>query len=445
MAQEVAIGPHEGLRDQAVSLLQSLIRTETSNPPGNEGRVQEPLAQTLTEAGFECELAACVPERPNLVARLSGERPGPVLAVLGHVDTVPANPDDWRGDPWSGDVVDGEVWGRGALDMKGQVAAEVTGCAALARDGWRPPRGDLLVILTADEERGGGYGARWLCEERPELVRADLVVNEGAGVAIEVNGERFYTVSVGEKGVFRFRLRTRGRAGHASLPGIGENALLKMAPVLQRLRERPEPEATQEATEFLSGVLGEQVGEDPASLAAALGKLREMQPAVAAFLAEPMVTVTAVPTMARASEKENVIPASCEVLVDCRVPPLIGADVVREKVADLLGAGDWEMEFAETVVGNRSPSDTPLAEAIREWLAEADPGARLIPLVMAGFSDSHWFRRAFGATVYGFCPHSAKTLAEIAPLIHGADERVSVADLVLATRFFFQLPQRVLS
>jgi acetylornithine deacetylase/succinyl-diaminopimelate desuccinylase-like protein len=445
MGEDVALAPPSELGAEAVELLRRLIRIDTSNPPGNERPAQELLRDLLSEVGFECELPARAPERPNLVARLRGEAEGPVFTLLGHVDTVLADPADWTRDPWSGELLDGEVWGRGALDMKGQVAAEAAACASLARSGWRPARGELLLVITSDEEMGAANGARWLCEERPDLVRSDLVVNEGGGTAIELGGRRFYTLAVGEKGVFRFQLRTRGRAGHASVPGIGDNALLKMAPLLARLSEQPAPEPTPEAVAFLEALLGTGLdGSGVEALAAAVERVRAEDPAVAAFLAEPMLGVTIVPTQASASPKENVIPAHAEVVVDCRVPPERDEDHVRERVAAVLGEGEWEIEFGERVVGNRSPLETPLADAIAAWVGEQDPGASLIPIVMPGFSDSHWFRKAFEATVYGFCPHNAMRLAEVAPLIHGADERVAVADVELAARFFSDLPRRVL-
>jgi len=442
--EEVAIATRSDLGTAAVELLQRLIRIDTSNPPGREREAQEMLRDLLAAAGFECELAAREPERPNLVARLRGESAGPVLCLLGHADTVGADASEWSRDPWCGDVADGEVWGRGALDMKGQVAAEVAAAAALASDGWRPARGELLVVTTADEEAGAAYGARWLCEERPDLVRSDVVINEGGGVALERDGRRLYTVALGEKGVFRLTIRARGRAGHGSLPRIGDNALLKLGPLLERLRTQPDYEATPEGIEFLSAMLDEPVAGDHDSLAAALQRLAGDDPAAALFIAEPILGVTLSPTMTRASQKENVIPSQAELFVDCRVPTGHGEDYVRERVESVLGEGEYEIEFAQRVVGNRSDSGTPLWEAIDGWLAEADPGARLVPIVMPGFSDSHWFRKAFGATVYGFCPHNAMSLAEIAPLIHGADERVAVSDLELSASFFAELARRVL-
>jgi acetylornithine deacetylase/succinyl-diaminopimelate desuccinylase-like protein len=429
-----------GLGSEAVELLQRLIRFNTVNPPGNEEAAQLHLRDLLGAAGWDCELLVAEEGRPNLVARLTGESEGPVLAMIGHIDTVPADPSEWTRDPWGGELHDGYVWGRGALDMKDQVAAEAAACVRLARDGWRPQRGELLLVISADEETGAHVGAEWLCEEQPEKVRCDFVINEGAGLVIDFDGRAFYTLALGEKGVFRFKVRTRGVAGHASLPGIGDNALLKLAPLLERLRHQPAPDATSDAELFLERLLGEPQSD----LAAALERIRAGNPEAAGLLAEPMLGVTFSPTMAEASSKENVIPSRAEVLVDCRVPPGLGEDVVRERIASVLGEGDYEIEFAETVVGNRSEYGGPLADAIEAWVAKAEPGAEVLPLVMAGFSDSHWFRQAFGASVYGFCPQRAMSFAEAEPLIHGADERVAVADVELMAGFFHDLPQRVL-
>jgi len=440
MAEETIASPPQAVGAEAVSLLQRLIRFDTTNPPGNEGEAQAHLMALLSDAGWECELLAREPDRPNLVARLDGEREGPTLALISHVDTVPADRGEWTHDPWSGDLDDGYVWGRGALDMKDQVASETAACLALARQGWRPARGSLMLVVSADEETGAHFGAKWLCEERPEKVRCDMVVNEGAGVAIDFEGRRFFTVAVGEKGVFRFRLRTRGVAGHASLPAVGDNALLKLGPLLERLREQPPRETTPDTERFLSRLLGEEV----ADLDPALERIRAADPLLAVLLAEPMVGVTLTPTMASASGKQNVIPSTAEILVDCRVPPEMGEAEVRERVAGVLGEGDFEIDFVDQVVGSRSPYEGPLAEAIEEWVAEVDPGAGVLPIVMPGFSDSHWFRKAFGATVFGFCPQNAMSLAEAVPLVHGADERIAVADIELMAGFFHSLPRRLL-
>jgi acetylornithine deacetylase/succinyl-diaminopimelate desuccinylase-like protein len=447
MGEETAVADAR-LGAEAVELLGELLRINTVNPPGNEGPAQELLAERLRNAGFECELLAAEPGRPNLIARLEGGAEGPTLCMLGHVDTVPADPSEWSFDPWAGDVVDGMVLGRGAQDMKDQVAAEVAALCSLGRDGWRPAQGELKLVITADEEMGADKGARWLCEQHPEKVHADLVVNEGGGDSFEVGGKRFYPLCVGEKGVCRFWLRARGIAGHASIPGLGDNALLKLAPALERLREQPPLEPTRDGLAFVSALIEERIDpDDPAGLEAAVERLRSEAPGVASYLAEPMLRVTLVPTRARASEKDNVIPSVAEVLVDCRVPPGMTPDDARERIEAVLGpfAGELEIEFAESVVGNSSPFETPFADAVREWLATADPGAELVPIVMAGFSDSHWFRAAFGAAVvYGFCPQRELDMFKATPLVHGADERAAVSDVELAAGFYADLARRVL-
>jgi acetylornithine deacetylase/succinyl-diaminopimelate desuccinylase-like protein len=429
---------------EAEELLGRLLRFNTVNPPGNERAAQEYLAEHLTRAGFDCELLGAEPERPNLVARLRGESSdGPTLCYLGHVDTVLADPADWTHDPWSGDIADDFLWGRGALDMKSQVAAEVAAAASLARSGWRPARGELLIVAVVDEETGGELGAQWITETHPEKVRCDLLVNEGGGAVFEYGGKRCYGVCCAEKGVFRFTVTTNGVAGHASMPSMGENALLKMAPVLDRLAARqPSYRPTDEPRAFLRGI-----GEDPDDPEGSLARLRAADPRLATMF-EPMLGVTFTPTQIRASEKINVIPNRAELKVDCRVPPGLGEEEVREGIAEVLGdedSGAWRIEFTERVVGNRSPVRSQLMDMISAWIAERDPGAEVVPVVLPGFTDSRHFRLAFPECVaYGFFPQRHQSLLQTAPLIHGADERIDVRDLAFATELFRDLAVRAL-
>jgi acetylornithine deacetylase/succinyl-diaminopimelate desuccinylase-like protein len=429
------------LERRATELLQRLIRFNTVNPPGNEQAAQEFLKEQLEGAGFECELLASVPGRPNLLARLKADSDGPALGFLGHVDTVLATPSEWSVDPWSGELKDGCVWGRGALDMKSQVAAEIAAAVALAEEGWRPATGELLVIVTVDEETGGEQGVQFLCQQHPDKVRCDMLVNEGGGDVFEYDGRRVYPVCVAEKGVFRFTIATRGRAGHASIPRIGDNALVKLAPILTRLAEAGvAPEPTAEPLAYLEGI-GVNVNGD---LAAAFAAVEQKDPRLAVLL-EPMLGVTLTPTMAKASDKINVIPSHAELKVDCRVPPELGEDYARVRIAEALDGEEYELTFDERVVGNRSPIDTPLMDHIREFLAAEDPGSGIVPSVLPGFTDSRWFRATFPDCVaYGFCPQSKMDMFEAAPLVHGADERIPVEDLGLAARFYAGLATKVL-
>jgi acetylornithine deacetylase/succinyl-diaminopimelate desuccinylase-like protein len=433
----------EPAAQEALELLRGLIRHKTVNPPGNEQPAQEELAAHLTEAGFECELLAAEPGRPNLLARLRGSGDGPTLCYLGHVDTVLADPSEWTHDPFGGDVADGYLWGRGALDMKSQVAAEIAAAASLARGGWRPASGELLIAAVVDEETGGSLGAQWITETHPGKVRCDLLINEGGGAAFEYGGRRRYGVCCAEKGVFRFTVTTDGVAGHASMPSMGENALLKMAPLLDRFAAR---QPSYSETEALHAFLG-ALGEDPSDPAAAVASLRAADAGLAVMF-EPLFGVTFTPTRISASEKINVIPSRAELRVDCRVPPGLGEEEVRRGIAEVLGAQDdgWRIDFTERVTGNGSPTDTPLMDEIAEWVSEHDPGAGVVPVVLPGFTDSRHFRAAFPECVaYGFFPQREQTLLETSPLIHAADERIDLRDLAFATEFFADLAVRVLS
>jgi acetylornithine deacetylase/succinyl-diaminopimelate desuccinylase-like protein len=415
------------LEERAVELLQQLIRHRTVNPPGDERVLQEELAVLFRDAGFDVQLRGRTPERPNLVARLRGAADGPVLGLLSHVDTVLADPAEWQRDPWSGDLVDGEVWGRGAQDMKSQTAAEVAAALHLAESGWRPAHGDLLVVVVVDEETGGGDGAIWLTENHPELVRCDFLLNEGAGTVIPHGDERLYGVCTAEKGVFRFSLTTRGRAGHASMPGIADNALPKLAPLLDALATRRPSEDLTEAPRALLAAL------DLPDIAA----LRAVNPALAGFV-EPMASVTFAPTIISAGTKINVIPSSATLTVDCRVPPGHTRDTAELRLREVLGDRDgYEVTWLEEVVGNGSPVESALMDAIRGWIAEEDPGARVVPTMLPAYTDSRAFRDAFPECVaYGFFPQREMTLGEMWPLVHGKDERIKAADVGFAARAY---------
>jgi acetylornithine deacetylase/succinyl-diaminopimelate desuccinylase-like protein len=272
-------------------------------------------------------------------------------------------------------------------------------------------------------------------------VRCDVVVNEGGGGSFELDGRRRYLVEVGEKGVFRFTLTTHGSAGHASMPRIGDNALTKLAPLIEAFAGgRPVLERSREGDAMLSAL-----GIDPAAgLDAAVSQVEEANPLLG-VLVEPVLGVTFAPTMVSASEKINVIPARARLQVDCRVPPGFDEDHVRRRVGEVLGENGYELSFGDTVVGNASPLESELMEHIRGFLGEVDPEADVVPYVLPGFTDSRWFREAFPECVaYGFFPMRTMSLFEAAPLIHGKDERIPVEDLGLAARFFSELAPKVL-
>ena len=422
---------------EVVDLLQRLIRVDTTNPPGNETAAAELLRDYLEAAGVACELYAKVPERANLVARIPGRGGGPSLALLSHTDVVLADAREWQREPFGAELVDGEVWGRGALDMKGEVAASAVALATLAREGWRG-EGDLIFIAAADEEVGDGFGLQWLVDAHPDAVRADFSVNEGAGDRVELGGKVLYLCSTAEKMSSPFMLRVHGRSGHASMPGIADNALAKAAPLVERLGSfSVEPRLIPEVEGFLHALLGD-VPPAPDALTAA----RAIAP-LAGELIEPLLGMTCAPTMAHASDKRNVIPALCEITVDTRLLPGQTPAEAEATIRAYLGEGDYELVNLEGQGGTRSQIGGPLWDAVQSFVEAEEPGAVAAPICVAGFTDSHWLRQAFDTVAYGFFPARAMDSETAARLIHSADERVPVEDLELGVRWLRHAAQSV--
>ena len=427
------------LRQEVTELLQELIRVDTTNPPGDETPAAELLRDYLEDSGVSCELYAKIPERANLVARIPGRGDGPRLLFLSHTDVVLADPAEWAADPFGGELRDGEVWGRGALDMKGQVAASAVAIASLAREGFEPS-GDLIFAATADEEVGAGFGAQWLCEAHPDAVRCDFLVNEGSGDRVDLGGNPFFLCSVAEKMSAPFRLRVLGRSGHASMPGISDNALVKAAPLITALGTY---EPTKSLTPEVEALIETVTGERPTSPEQVLETARAVAPLLAEMV-EPLLSMTLSPTMASASQKRNVVPAVCDIVVDSRLLPGMTPDEQQAIVREVLGEGDYELEVLESHGGTRSAIETPLWNAVESWVESIEPGARPAPICVAGFTDSHWFREAFGTVAYGFFPSRVMAIETAARLIHSADERVPVEDLELGVSFLRHAAQEVL-
>ncbi len=428
------------LRGEVTDLLSRLIRVDTTNPPGNETAAAELLRDYLEPNGVECELYARVPERANLVARIRGRGEGPSLLFLGHTDVVLADAGEWSVPPFSGEVRDDEVWGRGALDMKGQVAANAVAIASLAREGFEPS-GDLIFAATADEEVGENFGLSWVCSEHPEAVRCDYAINEGAGDRLVLGGSAYYVAATAEKLTAPFTITVHGRSGHASMPGIADNALVKATRLIERIAaNRPEPQVQQEVAAFLQAVLGEV----PAATAV-MQRARELDKTVAELI-EPMLAPTFAPTMISASQKRNVIPALCEIVVDCRLLPGQTPEEIEPVVRAALGDDvDYDLTFLKAEGGTRSTLDTPLWSALESFIAEQEPGAVAVPIICPGFTDSHWLREAFGTVAYGFFPLRTMPSEVAAALIHSADERASVDDLELGVDWLRYAARAVLT
>jgi acetylornithine deacetylase/succinyl-diaminopimelate desuccinylase-like protein len=425
---------------EVVALTQALIRVDTTNPPGRETAAAVVLRDFLAAAGVECELVAREPDRANLVARIRGSGDGPSLAFVGHTDVVPTAGQDWSRPPFGGVVDDGYLYGRGALDMKGEVAARAVAMARLAREGFRP-RGDLWLLAVADEEDGSAdVGMRWLLEERPDI-RPDFAVNEGEGSRLELaDGRTVVCIAVGEKGTCPVQVTALGEAGHGSTPDQGRNAVPLLAELLTRIglglpRPARHPDVDH-MLEVLVGPLDGDYGEAVARGAALHPTLRHLLPA----------GTTMAPTMLAGSVKRNVLPARASVQLDCRILPGTTQDDVEREVRDRLGTDvPYEIEWPEALVaGSSSAAAGPLYDACQEFVTAHDPGSELLPVLCTGFTDSVYLRAAAGTVAYGISP-LLSTPAEVAMAgYHNRDERVHVDDLALGVRFHEHLARTLL-
>lgn len=433
------------LSAEVTDLLQHLIRNACVNDgtlgSGGEIRSAELLAGYLDTPGVDVERYEPAPGRTSLVARIEGRRPdAPTLLLMGHTDVVPANPDTWRRDPYGGELVDGEVWGRGAIDMLNLTASMAVAVRRLASDGFRPD-GTLVYLAVADEEALGTWGADHLTRHEPDAVRADYVITESGGIPVTGgDGGVRLPVLVGEKGSCWCTLRVRGTAGHASLPFATDNALVTAARVVQRLADhRPRARIDDTWRRFLSGLgLPDEMTApllDPDQLVAALDAL----PVGMARQFHACTHMTVAPTVAHGGTKTNVIPDRVDVQLDVRTLPGQTFADVRAFVDEALGddlAGRVEIVEAHDDPSTQSPVDTPLWDCLARSTERFYAGSHLVPMLSTGATDARFFRR-LGTTAYGFGLFSQKlTFEEFGRMFHGDDERVDVESLRLSTELW---------
>ncbi|PYN71685.1 MAG: peptidase M20 family protein [Candidatus Rokuibacteriota bacterium] len=399
---------NDALTAQTVELLQQLIRNQCVNDgtvaSGQEVRTSDVLRGYLEGSGLDIEVYEPdgAPGRTSLVARIEGSDPAaPTLCLMGHTDVVPVTPANWTRDPFGGELVNGEVWGRGAIDMLNLTASQAVALKALARRGWRP-RGTLVYLACADEEAGGALGAGHVCKRHWDSLRADYLLTENGGTVSAQGGELNVTVHVGEKGVAWRRLRVKGTPGHGSMPYGSDNALVKAAHVVSRLAEyRPAPYVDDLWRNF---------------------------------------DTTFSPNMCRGGVKTNVIPDTVDIEVDIRTIPGDNEDEVRRHIDKALG------DLSEEVVVEKlfskqasvSPTGTPLWDVLGRVVDAHYRGAKLLPRLIVGFTDAPYFR-AHGAVAYGFGLFSRALTAEaMSGRFHGNDERVDVESLALTTQAWLE-------
>ncbi len=435
----------EAVRQEVTTLLQDLLRLDTTNPPGNEIIAAEYIAGRLREAGIEPTVLESAPGRGNVVGRLKGNGEAAPLLLMGHVDVVPAEPAQWQRPPFSGDLADGYIWGRGALDMKNIVAVHLMVTLLLARAG-SPLRRDVIFMANADEEVGGKMGAGWMVDNHPDLIRAEYAINEGGGEEMSIGGVPFYTVQTAEKGTARFSMRARGRPGHASVPRP-DNAVTRLSEAVAALGRAQlplHPTATfaamidSIAEAFPAIAPAKAALLDPATSSETLAQLPLPEDMRLMFAA--MLHNTASPTILSAGTKINVIPSVAEAQVDGRtIPGSRGADFLAE-VRAVVG-DDIELELHGDSPGLEAGLQSPLYDTIVDVMRQHSPEARPMPLLVPGATDARHVTR-LGTKVYGFSPLKREPDVDFFALIHSHNERVSVNNLLFATQVIYDVVTR---
>jgi acetylornithine deacetylase/succinyl-diaminopimelate desuccinylase-like protein len=432
---------------ETIELLQELIRNACVNDgspgSGGEWRSADVLQGFLEGSGLDLLRYEPTPGRASLVARLEGSDPqAPTLCLMGHTDVVPVSPAGWSQDPFGGELINGEIWGRGAVDMLNLTASMAVAVRQLASSGWRP-RGTVIYLAVADEEAGGEHGAEWLLAHAREAIACDLVVTESGGWTVPGRSGPRVVVTVGEKGVAWRRLRVRGTPGHGSTPYGKDNAVVKAAEVIRRLSAyEPKARIPESWRRYLRGLdLTEEVREgllDPTRFAEVCAALPDQR--FAAY-AHACTHTTLSPNVVHGGTKTNVIPDEVVIELDARILPGDEVGSVDELLSEILGplGADVVVEPTSERKGSESPFETSFMESLRRVAHRVYPDAALLPRVTSGATDAAFFRE-MGAVAYGFGLLSRSITAEdFAARFHGNDERIDIESLRLTTDAWIDL------
>ena len=432
----------DALHDHPVELLRALLRFDTSNPPGAERECIDWIKGLLEELGCEVRILAQEPERPSLIARLPGRGASAPLLLQGHVDVVAAR-GDWQHEPFAGDLADGYVWGRGALDMKGGVAMMLAAFMRAKASGAEPP-GDVILCLLADEEAGSPLGAEFVVREHPELFAGvRYSIGEFGGFTMDVAGRRFYPIMVAEKQLCWTHATLRGPAGHGSMP-IRAGAMGKLGRLLHSLDRRRLPVHVTPVARSMVEAIAADV---PPTLAVPLKGL--LVPTLTdrlldAFgergrIFDPLLHNTVSATIVGGGEKVNVIPDSITLSLDGRLLPGFGPEQLFAELRKLTGV---EMEFE---IGQYDPvagePDLALFDTLATALRELDPSAKPIPMLLPGVTDGRFFSR-LGIQTYGFLPMQLPPELPFMQLIHAENERLPADAVEFGTRAIGRVLER---
>ncbi len=408
-----------------VDVLQRLIRFDTTNPPGNEHAAVSYIADLLESHGIATQRLAKDPDRPNLVARIPGDGHAPPLLLQGHIDVVPTTDQPWSRDPFGGELVDGWIWGRGALDMKGGIVMMLDALVRAAHAD-SAPAGDVMLCVVSDEEDGGTHGARFLVEQHRELFDGVRYgIGEFGGFPLSLAGRRFYPIQIAERVGVRFRLTVRGQGGHGSLPVRG-GAMARLGRVLRRLDRKRLPIHVTPATRLmLEAMIAHTDGATRRALSALLDA-RTAGPAMAVLgsrlgVLEPVLRNTVSPTIVRGGDKINVIPSEATVELDGRMLPGLEPEQFADEVQAIVG-DNVEVTWTSEEIGVGEP-DMGLFDLLADIVREEDPTGIPIPFLLPAVTDGRWFTQ-LGIQHYGFLPMNLPDDYDFRSTVHAADERI---------------------
>lgn len=439
---------------ETIKVLQELIKIDTTTPPGNEVKAAEWIRNYLLKEGLESEVIESAPGRGNVIARMRGSEPlAPSLLLLSHLDVVPTqNLDKWDVPPFSGVVKDGFIWGRGALDCKGTTAPQLMTFIKLHREGFKP-KGDIVLAATADEETGGHYGPDWLLENKFELIKTTDVITEGGGPELPLKVPH-YVIQVSEKGIYWTRVQTRGAAGHGSMPGPSEDmAIVKMMKVIDKIAKRKPPiiiqdlfRETVKAMDLPAAWLTNRIFTSKRLIGLGVWLAKKLMKQEINNIIYPLVQNNITPTVLKSGEKVNNIPGLCEATLDVRLLPGFDRNDLYTELERVLGKTlfkEVELSSVEDQPGGYTPPRTEFYNKIEETISLLVPGAKLVPILSPGSTDMLHFRKK-GVQAYGFVPMKLGPLSakEFAALPHGYNERLSIDNLMFATRFFYDLTRK---
>lgn len=427
------------MHERPVEILQRLIQFNTTNPPGNEAACINYIRELLNEAGIESTLIAKDPHRPNLIARISGEGKAPPLLMYGHVDVVTTENQPWQHPPFEGKLIDGYVWGRGALDMKGGVAMMVAAFLRANAEGLRPP-GDVVLAIVSDEEANGTFGAKFLVEEHPELFKGiKHAIGEFGGFTLTIGGKRLYPIMISEKQICWIKATVRGAGGHGSMPVKG-GAMARLAKLLKALDENDLPVHVSPPARMMVEAMASALGGVQGMI---LGQLTN--PALTDFILKtlgergrtfyPLFRNTASPTILHGSSKINVIPGEVSIELDGRLLPGQTPETMIRELQNIVG-DDVQLDMVQFEPGPAEP-DMSMFNTLAGILKEADPDGTPIPLLLSGVTDGRFFTQ-LGIQTYGFLPLTLPEDFNFTSVIHAADERVPAAAIEFGAQAIFK-------